>query len=190
MEETWGWRSLKRWFEDQGWFYRYEGEKGGTMREIKGLKGKLLRERRTVREWKYTDWGLREGRSERWLIAGVEWCSSEVEALHSRTLVPKGDERRPQHWKLTRSHKVSVCALNACSGNRYCRFLWGVSAERIFKQMKWTRKTDTLPPCFASAKVAEKRPRARRSCTETTGRLVASRAWKSAPPSPPWSAYL
>lgn len=75
--------------------------------------------------------GLREGRSERWLIAGVEWCSSKVEALHSRILVPKGDERRLQRRKLTRSHKVSVCALNACSGNRTVVSSGCVSKENL-----------------------------------------------------------
>lgn len=132
MEETWGWKSLKRRFEDQGWFYRYEGEKGGNTEGDKGIKGEVVEGKKNCQGMKVHCWrGLREGRSERWLIAGVEWCSSEVEALHSRILVPKGDDRRLQHWKWTRSHKVSVCVLKACSGKRTVVSSGCVSKENL-----------------------------------------------------------
>lgn len=106
--------------------------KGGNNEGDKGIKGEVVEGKKNCQGMKVHCWrGLREGRSERWLIAGVEWCSSEVEALHSRILVPKGDERRLQHWKLTRSHKVSVCALNACSGNRTVVSSGCVSKENL-----------------------------------------------------------
>lgn len=108
--------------------------KGGNTEGDKGIKGEVVEGKKNCQGMKVHCWrGLREGRSQRWLIAGVEWCSSEVEALHSRILVPKGDDRRLQHWKWTRSHKVSVCVLNACSGKRTVVSSGCVSKENQIK---------------------------------------------------------
>lgn len=97
-------------------FYSYTGKKGGALREDKGIKEEI--EGGGVKKWKYTAGGLREGRSERRLIGWSGVASSKAEATFTHTCAKKGDERSLQHRELTGSHNVSVCAPNACCGNR------------------------------------------------------------------------